>query len=88
MFVYNPVGFAFYFLSLLLLKKKKVSFLVVFRSFLVFVVYVVISFFRWLTGALYLSLAILLALAIFEEPEVNQKIEFQICPKKKQPIKA
>ena len=43
------------------------------RSPLVFVDYVVF-FFRWLTGALYLSLAILLALAIFEEPEVNQKI--------------
>ena len=32
---------------------------------------IVISLTRWFTGALYLSLAILLALAIFEEPEVS-----------------
>ena len=34
--------------------------------------------FRWFTGALYLSLAIILALAIFEEPEVSLEKELRL----------
>ena len=75
--------------SLLLLKRKKVSFFRWFSGALLFLLSMLLFlFFRWLTGALYLSLAILLALAIFEEPEVNHNIKLQICAKRKQPIKA
>ena len=52
------------------LSQKSIYFLAQRRIFVFLISEFCIILFRWFTGALYLSLAIILALAIFEEPEV------------------
>ena len=60
--------------SIYFLVQRRIFVFLIFFRVLYFCFSIVLYLFRWFTGALYLSLAIILALAIFEEPEVIQEL--------------